>query len=144
MKRTDRFARLRAEFRELALRGSFVDLAVGVIVGGAFGKISTSLAGDVIMPAIGVLLGGVDFSTFNITLPALWTGGAPVQLGLGNFLRTVVDFFLIALCVFFLVKCINALRRREAAEEPPPPPAPDSTALLTEIRDLLKQLTVDT
>ncbi|MDR0380500.1 MAG: large-conductance mechanosensitive channel protein MscL [Oscillospiraceae bacterium] len=141
-RREGRFARLRAEFRELALRGSFVDLAVGVIVGGAFGKISTSLSGDIIMPAVGVLLGGVDFSSFNITLPALWAGGDPVQLGLGSFIKTIVDFFLIALCVFFLVKCINALRRREAAEEPPAPPAPD-VALLTEIRDLLKQLTVD-
>lgn len=135
-KKTSRWT---AEFKEFALRGNVVDLAVGVIIGGAFGKITTSLVNDLLMPVIGVLLGGVDFSSFNITLPALWSGHDPIVLNLGSFIGTVVDFLIIALCVFFFVKIINRLRRKNG-EEPKSPPEPlPEAALLTEIRDLLRR-----
>lgn len=126
-----------AEFREFALRGNVIDLAVGVIIGGAFSKITSSLVDDVFMPLIGALLGGVDFSSLNIKLGSLVSGRDPVELNLGNFVSTIFDFALVALCVFLFVKAINAFRRKEVA--PPTPPSPTKEEiLLTEIRDLLK------
>lgn len=135
------------EFREFAIKGNVVDLAVGVIIGGAFGTIVTSLVNDVVMPPIGLLLGGVDFKDFFVVLrdgttapppyasvPAAKLAGA-VTLNYGLFLNAVINFLIVAWAVFLLVRAINRLRRQEAAA-PAPPPAQE--VLLTEIRDLLK------
>lgn len=129
------------EFREFALRGNVVDLAVGVVIGGAFGKIVSSLVADVLMPPIGVLLGGVHVDHLKVTLKAA-VGEAPaVTLNYGTFLQTCIDFTLVALAIFALIKAINTLRRLQETAPPPPaePPAPSAQeVLLTEIRDLLK------
>ena len=126
------------EFKEFAVKGNVVDMAVGIIIGAAFGKIVSSLVADVVMPPIGLLLSGVDFSDLAITLKAASEGAPAVVISYGKFLQTAVDFLLVAGAVFLLVKGINALRRQ--AEAPPPSPAPSNEAvLLTEIRDLLRQ-----
>jgi large conductance mechanosensitive channel len=124
------------EFKEFVMRGNVLDLAVGVVIGAAFGKIVSSLVADVIMPPIGLLLGGVDFSQLAWTLkPAV--GDAPaVVIGIGKFIQTIVDFVIIAFAIFLVVKAANRLKR-----EAPPPPAPPTPTeqLLTEIRNLLRQ-----
>jgi len=128
------------EFREFIARGNVIDLAVGIIIGGAFGKIVSSLVEDVVMPPIGLLLGKVDFAQLKIVLqPADPTHKvAEVSLRYGSFINTILQFLIVALAVFFLVKLLNAVRRQQAAE-PAPPPAPTATeTLLAEIRDLLK------
>src|SRR5690606_20367701 len=123
---------LAKEFREFAMRGNVVDLAVGVVIGAAFGKIVASLVEDVIMPAVGVLLGGLDFSGLAVQI-----GSATLKYG--KFLQTCVDFLIIAAAIFVVVKLINRLREREAENPPPVPPAPTrEEVLLSEIRDLLK------
>lgn len=136
------------EFREFISRGNVLDMAVGVIVGGAFGKITASLVGDIFMPVIGWLFGDIDLSQLNIVLsPAITDGETVVKeavtLGLGTFLTTVIDFLLVALCVFFVVKAFNKARQlteKKKAEEPAPAPEPTKEeVLLTEIRDLLKE-----
>lgn len=131
-----------AEFREFAVRGSVVDLAVGVIIGASFGKIVTSLVDDVIMPPVGLLLGNVDFSKLEWVLrpenPAT-EAVEKVAVGYGAFINTLLQFLIVAFVVFLLVKAINRLRRQEAAS-PEAPAAPTPTeALLTEIRDELKR-----
>ena len=133
------------EFKEFAVKGNAIDMAVGVIIGGAFGKIVTSLVNDIIMPPIGWLIGGVSFSDLKYTLPQIDLGIeklAPATINYGNFLQTTLDFVIIALCVFLLVKGINRLARKNAAaakEEAPKAPEPSAEEkLLTEIRDLLK------
>ncbi|WP_373777192.1 large-conductance mechanosensitive channel protein MscL [Glaesserella sp.] len=126
------------EFREFAVKGNVVDLAVGVIIGGAFGKIVSSLVSDVIMPPIGLLIGGVDFKDLAIVLKPAQDGVEAVTLKYGAFAQHVFDFLIIAIAVFAMVKVINNLKR---APEPEPEAAPEPTAeekLLTEIRDLLK------
>lgn len=128
------------EFREFIARGNVIDLAVGVIIGAAFGKIVTSLVEQVIMPPIGLILGKVDFSQLKIVLqPAdTATKKAEVAIQYGAFFNTVIQFLIVAAVVFLLVKMVNTLRRKEA-EAPAAPPAPTtSEALLMEIRDLLK------
>jgi large conductance mechanosensitive channel len=133
-----------SEFREFIARGNVVDLAVGVIIGGAFGKIVTALVEDVIMPPIGLLTSGVDFSHMNLVLKAdnpATKVDEMVAIQYGAFLNTVIQFMIVAWVVFLLVKGVNALRRAEAAEaaEAAPPPAPSAEeTLLAEIRDLLK------
>lgn len=133
------------EFREFAVKGNAVDMAVGVIIGGAFGKIVTSIVNDIIMPPIGWLIGGVNFTELKLTLPAMAIGPettAPATINYGNFIQTMIDFTIIALCVFMLVKGINKLSRKKqsAPAAPPAPPAPSAEEkLLAEIRDLLKQ-----
>ncbi len=130
------------EFREFIARGNVIDLAVGVIIGAAFGKITTSLVEQVVMPPIGLLLGKVDFSQLKWVLqPAdTATKTAEVAIQYGAFLNTVIQFVIVAWVVFMLVKLVNTLRRQQAAEPPTAPPAPTpSEALLTEIRDLLKR-----
>lgn len=128
------------EFRDFINRGSVVDLAVGIIIGAAFGKIVASFVADVLMPPIGLLLGGVDFSNIAITLKAA-TGGDPktaVVLRIGTFVNTVIDFVIVAFAIFLVVKGFNQLRKKEA-EKPAEPPAPtEDQKLLTEIRDILK------
>ena len=135
-----------AEFRKFIARGNVMDLAVGVIIGGAFGKISTSLVNDVLMPAISMLTGGIDFTDWKLVLKeAVVENGeeiaAAVSINYGAFLSTVLDFLIIAFAVFCLVKGVGRLqRRREEAAPPPAPPEPSAEEkLLTEIRDLLRQ-----
>lgn len=134
------------EFKEFAVKGNVMDMAVGVIIGGAFGKIVTSLVNDVIMPPVGLAIGGVDFSDLNLTLKKQVLDAAgevltpAVTWNYGAFIQQVVDFTILAFCVFLLVKVMNKLNRKK--EEPAPAPEPEPTAeekLLTEIRDLLKQ-----
>lgn len=133
------------EFKEFAVKGNAVDMAVGVIIGGAFGKIVTSIVNDIIMPPIGWLIGGVKFTDLKCDLPSMDLGVEklePVTINYGQFLQTIFDFVIIAFCVFLLVKGINKLARKKAKEETKPaaPPAPSAEEkLLTEIRDLLKE-----
>ncbi len=135
------------EFKEFIARGNVMDMAVGVIIGGAFGKISTSLVNDIIMPLISMLTGGIDFKTWTWVLKAavLDATGAEVtpavSVNYGTFLATILDFVIIAFAVFCMIKAINALHRKKAQEEvPPAPPEPSAEEkLLTEIRDLLKK-----
>jgi large conductance mechanosensitive channel len=127
------------EFKEFAVKGNVVDLAVGVIIGAAFGKIVTSLVSDVIMPPIGYLTGGVDFADKKIILtPADATAKvAEVAIHYGLFINTIIQFLIIALCIFVVVKAINALKKKEE-EAPSAPPAPSKEeVLLAEIRDIL-------
>ncbi|MGP1460047.1 MAG: large-conductance mechanosensitive channel protein MscL [Bacteroides sp.] len=123
------------EFKEFAIKGNVMDMAVGVIIGGAFGKIVTSLVGDILMPLIGVLTGGLDFTTLAITVGA-------AEIKYGQFLQNIFDFIIIALCIFLMIKGMNSLKRKKV-EEPAPEPEPaepsNEEKLLTEIRDLLKK-----
>jgi large conductance mechanosensitive channel len=128
------------EFKEFVMRGNVVDLAVGVIIGAAFGKIVTSLVADVIMPPIGLVTGGVDFSDINIVLKhADAVAKKPeVAIHIGNFINIVIQFLIIAFCIFMVVKVINAMKKKDEAPAPAPDPAPTKEeVLLTEIRDLL-------
>lgn len=129
------------EFKEFAVRGNVVDMAVGIIIGAAFGKIVSSLVSDVFMPPIGWLIGGVDFSDLAITLPALLEGKEPVLIAYGKFIQTILDFTIVAFAIFMVIKGINRLKRKEepAAETPAEPEPTKEELLLTEIRDLLKQ-----
>ena len=132
------------EFKAFAVKGNAVDMAVGVIIGGAFGKIVSSIVDDIIMPPIGWLIGGVNFSDLKVTLPAEKNAdGIEMQaatINYGNFIQTLIDFLIIAFCVFLLVKGINRLAKKdEKPAEPAPAPGPSNEEkLLAEIRDLLK------
>jgi large conductance mechanosensitive channel len=126
------------EFKEFAVKGNMVDLAVAVVIGGAFGKIVTSLVNDVIMPPIGLLMGGVDFSNLKIMLKAAEGDVQAVTLNYGAWINTVIDFVIVALVIFMVIKALNSLKKKEAAAPPPPPPGPTKEELLlTEIRDIL-------
>ena len=128
------------EFKDFAVKGNAIDMAVGVIIGGAFGKIVTSIVEDLIMPPIGWLIGGVDFKELKIELPAFIEGQTAVTINYGNFIQTVFNFFIIAFCVFLLVRTIMRLKRESPVEEKPATPAgPTQEELLTDIRDLLKR-----
>ena len=130
-----------SEFREFAARGNVVDLAVGVIIGGAFGKIVTSLVDQVVMPPIGWLIGGINFSDLKIPLPVNPTNpeGAPAVIEYGAFINVLIQFVIVAFVIFMMVKLINKLRR-QTAEAPAEPAAPTATEqLLVEIRDELKR-----
>jgi len=138
------------EFKQFAMRGNVVDMAVGIIIGAAFGKIVSSLVADILMPPIGKLMGNVDFSNLFIVLgagsyPSLAAAKAAgaATLNYGIFINTVIDFIIVAFAIFLMIKGINALRRREEAKAvPPPPPGPSAEEkLLAEIRDLLKKNT---
>ena len=127
------------EFREFALKGNVLDMAIGIIIGGAFGTIVQSLVKDVIMPPIGMLIGGVDFSDIKIPLRAAAEGKEAVTMNIGVFLNNVISFLIVAWAGFMLVKGINKLRREKAAEPEAAPAAPTPTeALLAEIRDELR------
>ena len=129
-----------AEFREFAMRGNVLDMAVGVILGGAFGKITTSLVNDVFMPLIGMLIGGVDLGKLNIVLKPATDTAEAVTLGIGTFLTTIIDFVLVAFVIFLMIKTINRFRRKKEEEpEPEEPKGPTTEELLAEIRDLLKE-----
>ena len=127
------------DFKEFAIKGNAIDMAVGVIIGGAFGKIVSSLVDNVIMPSIGVLTGGVDFTDLKLTIKEAQDGAAAVTLNYGQLIQDVVDFLIIAICVFVMVKTLMKLtRRKEEASAPAPEPAPTKEEkLLTEIRDIL-------
>ena len=127
------------EFREFAVKGNVVDMAVGVIIGGAFGKIVSSLVSDVIMPPIGWIIGGVDFKDLAIEIAPAKEGTEAVMLKYGAFIQNVFDFLIIAIAVFAMVKIINSLKKVPVPEpEKTPEPTPEEK-LLTEIRDLLKK-----
>lgn len=126
------------EFREFAMRGNVVDMAVGIIIGGAFGKIVSSMVNDVLMPPLGLLIGGMDFTKFAFTLKEA-AGEAPaVTLRYGQFIQNAVDFVIVAFAIFLLIKGMNRLRRRAEAAPAAPPAPPRQEVLLEEIRDLLK------
>lgn len=126
------------EFREFAMRGNVVDMAVGIVIGAAFGKIVSSFVNDVLMPPLGLALGGVDFSDLVVTMKQASGEVAAVTLNYGSFIQSVVDFAIIAFAIFMMVKVMNALQKKEEAK-PAAPPAPSAEeTLLTEIRDLLK------
>jgi large conductance mechanosensitive channel len=127
------------EFREFAVKGNVVDMAVGIIIGAAFGKIVTSFVGDVITPPLGYLIGGVDFTQLAFTLPALQEGKEAVTIRYGAFLQTTFDFIIVAFAIFLAVKAINRLKRREEVAPSAPPPPSREEVLLEEIRDLLKR-----
>jgi large conductance mechanosensitive channel len=134
------------EFKEFAMRGNVMDMAVGIIIGGAFGKIISSLVTDVLMPPIGKLTGGVDFSEMFVVIgggayetlaKAKEAGAATINYGL--FINAVINFVIVAFAIFMMIKGMNALKRKEAAKAAAPAPTPEDVKLLTEIRDLLKK-----
>ena len=136
------------EFKAFAMRGNVVDMAVGIIIGGAFGKIVSSIVADVIMPPIGLLLGGVKFTDLKIIMkdPIIDTAGVittqAVSINYGNFIQTTVDFLIIAFAIFMMIKAMNSMKKKEEVapvEAPPPPPPSNEEVLLAEIRDLLKK-----
>jgi large conductance mechanosensitive channel len=126
------------EFKEFAVKGNAVDMAVGIIIGASFGKIISSLVADVVMPPIGVLVGGVNFTKLALTLKEAAGNVPAVTLNYGNFIQSVVDFSIIAFAIFMVVKLINRLKKQEAAAPVAPPEPTKEELLLTEIRDLLK------
>ncbi|MGA2297124.1 MAG: large-conductance mechanosensitive channel protein MscL [FCB group bacterium] len=124
------------EFKEFAMRGNVIDMAVGIIIGAAFGKIVTSFVNDVIMPPIGMLIGGVDFSNLSVVVKEAVLNKPAVVMKYGLFINMIIDFVIVAFVMFMLIKLMNkVMKKKEAA---PPPPAED-VVLLTEIRDLLKE-----
>lgn len=132
------------EFKTFAMRGNMIDMAVGIIIGGAFGKIVSSLVGDIIMPAIGLLIGGVNFTDLKLVLKhAVMEGDKvvtpAVSINYGNFMQVSFDFIIIAFAIFMLVKGINTLNKKKAEAPAAPAPPPADIQLLTEIRDLLKK-----
>ncbi len=136
------------EFKEFAMRGNVVDMAVGIVIGGAFGRIVSSLVADIVMPPIGLLLGGVDFSELAITLrPEQTTADGEViaeavSLNYGMFTMTIIDFIIIAFAIFMVIRAMNNLKRKKETAPAAPPPTPEPSneeKLLTEIRDLLKK-----
>ncbi|KAE9527538.1 MULTISPECIES: large-conductance mechanosensitive channel protein MscL [Testudinibacter] len=127
------------EFREFAMRGNVVDMAVGVIIGGAFGKIVSSLVGDIVMPVLGIFTGGVDFKDLNIVLQQAVGETPAVTLNYGAFIQNVFDFVIIAFAIFMMIKALNKLKREKPAEEEAPAEPSNEEKLLTEIRDLLKK-----
>ena len=129
-----------SEFKAFAMRGNVVDMAVGIIIGGAFGKIVSSFVNDVLMPPLGLLIGNVDFRDLALQLAEQGADGKPVLWKYGAFIQTTVDFVIVAFAIFVIIRWMNSLMRRdEAPAEPPKPPEPSAEErLLTEIRDLLK------
>jgi large conductance mechanosensitive channel len=127
------------EFKTFAMRGNVVDMAVGIIIGGAFGKIISSFVADVIMPPIGLLIGGVNFANLAITIKEAVGDTAAVTLNYGKFIQSIVDFIIIALAIFLVIKAMNTLQKKKDEVPAPPPPPSNEENLLTEIRDILKR-----
>jgi len=127
-----------SEFKSFAMRGNVVDMAVGIVMGGAFGKIVSSFVADVLMPPIGLALGGVDFSDLAITLQQAQGEVAAVTMNYGVFIQTVVDFLIIAFAIFLVVKAMNSVQKKEEAAPAAPPKPSKEEELLTEIRDALR------
>lgn len=133
-----------SEFKQFVMRGNVVDLAVAVIIGGAFGKIVSSFVADVLMPPLGLLLGGADFTSFKVILKekvmeADKVVKEAVTINYGNFIQVTIDFLIIAFAIFMMIKMINSMNKKEVPPPPPPPPPSNEEKLLTEIRDLLKK-----
>ena len=126
------------EFKEFALKGNVVDMAVGIVIGAAFGKIVSSLVADVIMPPLGMLLSGVDFTQMSYELKAAAGETPAVTLNYGKFLQTVIDFVIVAFAIFMAIKAMNTLKRKEEAAPAPSPAATKEQVLLTEIRDAIR------
>jgi large conductance mechanosensitive channel len=126
------------EFKDFAVKGNMIDMAVGIIIGGAFGKLVSSLVSDVIMPPLGLLIGDVPFAAMKLTLRQAADGNEAVTLNYGNFIETAVDFLIVAFAIFVVVKAINSMKRKEAAAPAAPAAPTKDQVLLTEIRDLLK------
>jgi len=126
------------EFKDFAMRGNVVDMAVGVVIGGAFGKIVSSFTNDVLMPPIGLLTGGVDFSNLTVTLKEAAGETAAVTLNYGVFVNTILDFLIIAFAIFLVVRAMNSAKKKEEAAPDAPPPSKEEV-LLTEIRDALRR-----
>lgn len=127
------------EFKAFAMRGNVVDMAVGIIIGAAFGKIVSSLVSDIIMPPIGLLIGGVKFTDLSVKMPSPIPGNDPVLLNYGNFIQVTFDFLIVAFAIFMLIKLMNSTKKKEEiAPETPAAPSKEEV-LLTEIRDLLKK-----
>lgn len=127
------------EFKDFAMRGNVMDMAIGIIIGGAFGKIVSSFVKDVLMPPIGVLLGGMDFSSLSITVREAVGETPAVLIKYGVWLNTVIDFIIIAFVIFLIIKGMNSMKRKEEEAPKAPPAPPKEEVLLTEIRDLLKE-----
>jgi large conductance mechanosensitive channel len=126
------------EFKSFAMRGNVVDMAVGIVIGGAFGKIVSSFVADVLMPPLGLLLGGMNFSALAVTLKDATEGVDAVLLKYGVFVQSVVDFVIIAFAIFMVVKAMNSMKKEEVAAPAAPPPPSKEEVLLTEIRDALR------
>ena len=127
------------EFKDFAMRGNVVDMAVGIIIGSAFGKIVTSLVNDVIMPPIGLLLGGIDFNSFAVTIKAASGDTPAVAIRYGTFINILLDFVIVAFVLFALIRVMNSLSKKKAEAPAAPPAPPAQEVLLAEIRDLLKK-----
>lgn len=127
------------EFKTFAMKGNVIDMAVGIIIGAAFGKIVSSAVADVIMPPLGLLIGGVNFTDLSFVMKAATAESPAVTLNYGNFLQVTFDFIIIAFAVFLFIKAINSAKRKEEAVPAPPPAPSKEEILLTEIRDLLKK-----
>lgn len=127
------------EFKQFAMKGNMVDMAVGIIIGAAFGKIVTSLVNDIIMPPIGLLLGGVNFTDLKFVMKAATEVNPAVTWNYGSFIQVAIDFIIVAFVIFMLIKGINAMKKKEEAAPAAPPAPTKDQVLLTEIRDLLKK-----
>lgn len=127
------------EFKTFAMKGNMIDMAVGIIIGAAFGKVITSLVSDIIMPPIGLLLGGVNFTDLNIVMKAATDAAPAVTWNYGAFIQVVIDFLIVAWAIFMIIKAINTFKKKEEAAPAAPPAPTKDQALLTEIRDLLKK-----
>ncbi len=126
-----------SEFKAFAARGNVIDLAVGVVIGAAFGAITTSLVNDIVMPLVGLFIGGIDLTSWVINIPNFIYGGDPIALNIGLFISAIVDFLIIAFVLFCVIKVINRKKKEEAPKAPPAPSAEEK--LLAEIRDILKE-----
>ena len=126
------------EFKKFAMKGNMLDMAIGIVIGAAFGKIVSSVVADVLMPPLGLLLGGVNFAALKLTLKEAVGETAAVTLNYGAFLQTVVDFVIVAFAIFLMIKGINSMRKKQEEAQAAPAPPPNQEVLLAEIRDLLK------
>ena len=126
------------EFKKFALKGNVLDLAIGIVIGGAFSKIVTSLVNDLIMPILGVLLGKVNFASLKYNIPSSIAGGTALSINYGLFIQAIINFLIIAFSLFIFIKAINSMKKKEVKEEVAPKPSKEEL-LLTEIRDLLKE-----
>lgn len=128
-----------SEFKKFAMKGNVVDMAVGIVIGAAFGKIVSSFVNDVLMPPIGMMIGGVDFSSLAYTLKDAVGEEAAVTINYGNFIQTALDFIIIAFAIFMVVKAMNRMKKKEEEKPEEPPKPSNEEVLLSEIRDLLKK-----
>lgn len=127
------------EFKAFAIKGNMIDMAVGIVIGGAFGKIVSSIVNDILMPPLGLLLGGVNFTDLKVVMKAATETAPAVTWNYGSFVQALIDFLIIAFAIFMLIKGINAMKKKEEAAPAPPPAPTKEETLLTEIRDLLKK-----